>query len=333
MQTSRPDPIIRIHKAVIFSLGFLVTYASAEPFEFVALGDTAYCPEVDNPRYERLIEKINVAEPAFSIHVGDIGNPQTGSCTDTVLDTVVDQFNMFDHPLIYTPGDNEWTDCRGPNDPLERLEKLRTKFFTKTMSLGSKPMPVVRQSDESDHKQMVENLRWTWHDVQFATIHIPGGHNGIGIGTEEALLEFNARNRANLDWIQHTFEVAKQGNARAVVLVFHVDMYRPLYDRSPGYSEMKRILRRETTGFNGQVLFINGDSHDFKIDKPHLSEGFPREGIKVTRLVVDGTPWLRAVRISVDTDTPSVFGFTPLVIENEERTEAEYQYCSSLFRR
>ena len=333
MQISRPDPIIRLQKAFILSLGLWITHASAESFEFIALGDTAYCPEVDNPRYERLIEKINTVEPVFSIHVGDIGNPQTGSCTDSVVDTVFEQFSRFTHPLIYTPGDNEWTDCRGPNDdPLERLEKLRTKFFSKPVSLGNKPMPVVRQSDESDHKQMVENLRWTWHDVQFATIHVPGGHNGLAIGTEQALLEFNTRNRANLDWIQRTFEIAKQDNARAVVLVFHVDMYRPLYNTSPGYTATKRTLRNETANYNGQVLFINGDSHDFLIDRPLVFEGRPREAINVTRLVVEGSPSLRAMRITVDPDTPSVFGFMPLYIENEERTEAEAQLCSSFFR-
>jgi hypothetical protein len=322
----------RLCQAVIFCLSFWITFASAESFEFVALGDTAYCPEVDNPRYERLIERINAARPAFSIHVGDIGNPQTGSCTDDVVDTVAEQFSMFNHPLIYTPGDNEWTDCRGPFDPYERLETLRKRFFSEPLSLGSKPFPVVRQSDVSEHKQMVENLRWQWHDVQFATIHTPGGHNGLAIGTDQALLEFNTRNRANIDWIQRTFEIAKQDNARAVVLVFHVNMYRAIYNSSPGYAAMKRTLRRETANFNGQVLFINGDSHDFLIDKPHLSEGVPREGFKVTRLVVDGSPWLRAVRITVDLDSPSVFGFIPLSMENEERTAAEYQLCRSLFR-
>jgi hypothetical protein len=36
-------------------------------------------------------------------------------------------------PLIYVPGDNEWTDCRrlaaGGFDPVERLQKLRELFF------------------------------------------------------------------------------------------------------------------------------------------------------------------------------------------------------------
>jgi hypothetical protein len=53
------------------------------------------------------------------------------------------QFNALPHPLIYTPGDNEWTDCHeGRNvaglDPLERLAKLRTVFFQGERSLGQK---------------------------------------------------------------------------------------------------------------------------------------------------------------------------------------------------
>ncbi|MCZ6641374.1 MAG: hypothetical protein O7F71_07345, partial [Gammaproteobacteria bacterium] len=43
----------------------------AEKFDFVALGDTAYNLPDDIPDYEKLIEKINASNPAFSIHVGD----------------------------------------------------------------------------------------------------------------------------------------------------------------------------------------------------------------------------------------------------------------------
>ena len=45
--------------------------AHAERFDFVALGDTAYNLPGDYPVYARLIERINAAKPAFSIHVGD----------------------------------------------------------------------------------------------------------------------------------------------------------------------------------------------------------------------------------------------------------------------
>jgi hypothetical protein len=44
----------------------------AAPFTFVALGDTAYNGERDYPVYRALIAAVNEANPAFSIHIGDI---------------------------------------------------------------------------------------------------------------------------------------------------------------------------------------------------------------------------------------------------------------------
>ena len=48
----------------------IVAPAAAEPFSFVALGDTTYAIPADHPLYARLIDTINAAQPAFSIHVG-----------------------------------------------------------------------------------------------------------------------------------------------------------------------------------------------------------------------------------------------------------------------
>ena len=43
------------------------------------------------------------------------------------------QFDRFTDPLVYTPGDNEWTDCHRANNggyhPLERLAFDREVFF------------------------------------------------------------------------------------------------------------------------------------------------------------------------------------------------------------
>ena len=53
----------------------------------------------------------------------------------------------FNDPLVYTPGDNEWTDCHRANngkyDPLERLAALRAMFFPMpglTLGGGRKPL-------------------------------------------------------------------------------------------------------------------------------------------------------------------------------------------------
>ncbi|HLN86026.1 MAG TPA: hypothetical protein VK200_06175, partial [Candidatus Limnocylindrales bacterium] len=62
---------------------------------------------------------------AFVVHLGDLGIPPRGSCTNELWARRLAQFQASVHPFIYTPGDNEWTDCHEPTvkggDPLERL--------------------------------------------------------------------------------------------------------------------------------------------------------------------------------------------------------------------
>ena len=61
-------------------------------------------------------------------------------------------FSLFESPLIYTPGDNEWTDCHrrsnGGYDPLERLGRLRDvlfdePYFYQNSSLGLNSQGVI----------------------------------------------------------------------------------------------------------------------------------------------------------------------------------------------
>ena len=44
------------------------------------------------------------------LHVGDI---HSGSqfCTESYDRTIADLWLGFKNPVVYTPGDNEWTDC------------------------------------------------------------------------------------------------------------------------------------------------------------------------------------------------------------------------------
>lgn len=168
--------------------------AWAEPFSFVALGDTAYNLPRDEPVYARLIARINAARPAFTVHVGDTWGALP--CTEANYRRVLDAFQTYDHPLIYTPGDNEWTDCRKPavleayarmqagratpadaallgqarsldnafagssfDDPLGSLAIIRRTFFATPETLGGRPFPLVRQPGA------VENARWAREGV------------------------------------------------------------------------------------------------------------------------------------------------------------------------
>ena len=48
-------------------------------------------------------------------HDGDIKNGST-VCSNEMFANRLELFNTFAHPLIYVPGDNEWTDCHRLNN-------------------------------------------------------------------------------------------------------------------------------------------------------------------------------------------------------------------------
>lgn len=335
--------------------------AKAERFSFVALGDTAYNLPQDVPVYEGLIGRINAAKPAFTIHVGDTWGVLP--CTEANHRWVLQFFQKYDHPLVYTPGDNEWTDCRKPEvvsayqamaagtataeqmrllhsmrqldnrlartsfaDPVGSLRLIRSTFFGKPESLGQRTMPLVRQPSESAHKEMVENARWTRSGVVFATLSVPGSNNGFATNSEEASAEAVRRTKANVDWIKAAFREAKRSNARAVVLALQAGMFdeahgdenfgKKLVGGADGpYAWIAYAIRDEAASFNKPVLLINGDHHAFVVDRPFLveqGESKPPRYANITRLQVFGAPELKAVRVTVDTDTPWIFGFEPL---------------------
>src|SRR5262249_11104325 len=123
---------------LVFAVALAMT-ATAQPsraddaFEFVALGDMPYKLPDDYKRFETLIAAINKVKPVFSIHVGDIKSGST-LCSDELIEKVHGYFKTFQQPLIYTPGDNEWTDCHrekaGKYNPLEWLAFVRKLFFS-----------------------------------------------------------------------------------------------------------------------------------------------------------------------------------------------------------
>jgi len=327
--------------------------ALAAPFDFVALGDTAYNVPGDYPAYEALIRTINASKPAFSVHVGDIFG--VAPCTEALYKTHVDYFDRFSRPLIYTPGDNEWVDChfsepalrdatrgtfdtaafvagKGADIGVERLRGLRRTFFPTARSLGAETIPLTRQGDGAAFPDVVENARWTHGGVLFSTFHVPGTHNGLSTTSELASAEMIGRNRANLAWLEDAFATAKSQKLPAIVLFLHADIFEMVHAEPPqfGTSISSHVLKGGSQGpfywfalrlvqlaeaYDGQILLVHGDGHRFIIDRPMTifrGEKEPPLRPNITRLQVYGAPEIRAVRVTVDTDTPWVFSFSPL---------------------
>ena len=142
-----------------------------QSFTFVALGDMPYSIPGDYERYERLIQAINQVKPSFSIFIGDTKSGAT-PCSDENNLVVKKYFNQFKMPLIYSIGDNEWTDCHrvlaGSYDPIERLQAIRNMFFSSNESQGQNRILLQRQSDLMPHfSRIVENSYWIKNNFIF----------------------------------------------------------------------------------------------------------------------------------------------------------------------
>ena len=203
-----------------------VTVGDRETYTFMALGDTAYNVPDDYPAWDALIESINASSALFSVHIGDTKG--RGSCNEERQQIILSYFQKFERPLVYTPGDNEWTDCRdsdGNENRLEVLASIRRIFFSEAESLGVSPMPLTRQSDISRHETLVENSRWTAGKIMFSTVHVTGGSNNRRPDDPPSMADYTSRTEAAVDWIDEAFAIATRDDYVGVVIGLHAEIF------------------------------------------------------------------------------------------------------------
>ena len=287
--------------------GRTTSAAGEELVEFALIGDTRYTAE-QKTKFPNLIQDVNRYKLAFVAHDGDIKGG-SDACGDGLYPETRDLFNQFNAPLIYTPGDNEWTDChRAGGDPMARLDMVRRTFFTNDMSLGKAPMRLERQQNYP------ENARW-WHGgAMFATMHIVGSNNNLA-RTPQADQEYVARNIANLNWMSHTFAAARANNSRAVMLIMQANPWDNLpASELVGFGDMLRQLEREVIDFGKPVVLVHGDSHYFRIDKPLMGAKSKRRVENFTRVETFGTDDVHWLRVAIDPQDPQVFTFRQQIV-------------------
>lgn len=314
--------IIRIHKLIfagIFTAFACISFAQS--FKFVAIGDMPYNPPKDFVRYERLIAEINRINPSFTLFIGDTKSGSS-SCSDEFNQVVKNYFNQFNGPLIYSIGDNEWTDCHRPLagsfDPLERLATLRQTFFQNKLSLGKRPLQLTRQSDiDPQFSKFVENSSFVKNGVLFVNLHIPGSNNNFE-RDESAKAEYRERNQANLSWIKRAFELATNSQYAGLVFFYQADMFytgKEAQDPESGYRDTLLSLSKHSEEFKKPVLLIHGDSHRLIIDQPLKTVNQKHILENVLRLQVMGAELIQGVEIGVDPKSEQPFSFTPILLK------------------
>ncbi len=307
--------------ALIISCGTFTYAQNARdtPFEFALIGDLPYSAEQE-AKFPNLIADINQSPAAFVIHDGDIKSG--GSlCDDATFVSRKQLFDNFAMPFILIYGDNEWTDChrKGNYDPIERLAKLREVFSHGNQSQGKRTLTLTRQSDNPQFAKYRENVRWNYQGIMFFGINMPGSNNNFG-RTPEGDLEYADRNSANLAWIKESFALASRNNSKGIMLVAQANPGFEL-DRTDkritGYNDFMAALETEASKFKGQVVFVHGDTHYFRIDKPlpRFTDETQLPRMKnFTRVETFGSPnvdWLRAF---YDPQNPNVFEFRQQIV-------------------
>ena len=310
------------HFSILLLLWILATIASAQstaqPITIGLFGDTSYSQR-ERDLLPELMAEMDSEDLAFVIHDGDIKSG--GSvCSDAAFLDILGLFKASRHPLIYVPGDNEWTDChRGSNgsyDPLERLDKLRSLFFPDDMTLGQRQFQLVRQSQDPAFAAYRENVRWEAAGVVFVGLNLPGSENNYH-GTQRGSgpsAEFLQRSPVISLWLKQAFARARAIQAAGLMLVvqanpgFEADAAGKAY---PGYKDFLNQLRQETLSFAGQVVLVHGDSHQHQINQPLRNPSTQEVIANFTRVETYGSPWMGWIKTTVDAKDPKVFRFEP----------------------
>lgn len=284
-------------------------------FSFGLIGDLPYSSK-EEEQFPYLIQELNLNLLAFVVHVGDMKGGGS-RCDDKVYAKRFKMFQASRHPFILIPGDNDWTDCHrisnGGFDPRERLAFLRKVFFSTKGSLGQKPIPLVRQSQNGDYQSFVENVRWSIGPVLFMGLHVVGSNNNLG-RTSKADTEYRYRNQANLAWLRESFHLAQEGEYLGVMIFIHGNPFEPDPDfpAKSGFRDFLQDLELEARKFGRPVAVVHGDTHYFKVDKPlPRSRNEPRL-MSFTRVEVFGSPNVQWIRGRVDPNHPNLFSFEPM---------------------
>ena len=302
-----------------------VSAAERGGITFALMGDTPYSM-TEARALDAMIEEMNREELAFVIHVGDItaGN---GPCTDEWLEARRRQFMKSKHPFIIVPGDNDWVDChRSGFDPLERLHRFRGLFEAGSGSLGQRSMALERQSDSNfpeRFREFREHMRWIAGNVLFVGLNVQGSNNNLG-RTPQMDAEHRRRMAAVFAWLDDGVRLARERGLSGMIVFAQADpdfegRFRRRSGEPDGFLEFRNALRALAIGFGKPVLFVNGDSHFFRLDQPLADPATGGPVRNFTRVIVFGSPQVRWIRAAIDPSSAQMFQISPALPPAPER--------------
>lgn len=298
----------------IASTLLLLACASPPPgpqaFAFAVVGDTPYS-DAEESRFLEMMKQIDAQPLAFIVHVGDFKAGSRAPCTDALFERRRAQFDNSAHPFIFTPGDNDWVDCRrrssGGFDSSERLARLRQLFFADRQSLGRRRIETLAQDqclapavEGCGCAAHPENRQWSHSGVRFATLNIPGSNNNVGFDAANDA-EARCRNEANRQWLEGAVRESASPQTRALVVAIQAN---PWETQAPVYRDFIRQMEDAARVLAKPVLLVHGDTHIYRVDTPFATHN-PR------RLETYGSPFVGWVKVTVEPQRAGLFSFEP----------------------
>ncbi len=307
-------------------------------------GDLPYSPLQAAVGVPNLIADMNAQRLKFTVHDGDLKAGSGSLCDDALYHQALATFDTLKAPAMFTPGDNDWTDCDRPSNggfnSLERLDRERALFFATPFSLGQHKMRQEVQTAViclglNGLVPCLENRRWTVRGVTYATLNVQGSCNNLCDVAPDAA-EWAARNAANIRWLRETFAQARARHSAAVMLISQgnpgwdqTDGTRaPLRDPKTlaqtdgapdGFKDYLIALRDEVVAFRRPVAYVHGDSHYHRIDKPLLNTAGQRLE-NFTRVetfgdnAANGNNDVNWLKVTVDPRSREVFSYQAMIV-------------------
>ena len=353
MQTKRLlwAPALAALIAATFSVAAIADDDRGEPYAIGLWGDLPYSDVQAQVGVPNLIADMNRHELAFSVHDGDLkagsgtpGSATPTTCSDALYVQGLAFFNALRAPAMFTPGDNDWTDCDRPANggfsSRERLDHERQVFFSTPFSMGQRKLRQEVQTAAlclgvNGAVPCVENRRWTYGGVTYVTLNVQGSCNNL-CDTAPDPAEWAARNTANIAWLRESFRFAAARQSAAVMIVSQADPGWDLTDgtRAPlrdpktlaetdanpdGFKDYLVALRDEVVAFRRPVAYVHGDSHYARIDKP-LLDASGRRLENFTRVETfgdnqaNGTNDVNWIKVTVDPRSREVFSYQTQIV-------------------
>jgi hypothetical protein len=278
---------------------FLTPLSAGQGLRFLAIGDVPYSEAEHESLSLLLTRELGSAIP-FLVHVGDF-KASSAPCTDDAYAEAADLFRSQPVPVVYTPGDNEWTDCRRPaaggHDPQERLALLRERFFRDPSVLRLRQLD-IRVTDPA----YPENYRFWAQGALIATLHLVGSRDNRVPGDPAALREHASRGAANHRHLQAVAEEAASREAEAVVLLFHANAGLERETATAAYASFRTDLFALLEAYAGPLLLIHGDTHKFRFDRPLRNPSTGKTVERLYRLEVPGSPIVGGAWVNLETE-------------------------------